>query len=204
LTDLRLGGLQPWSACDWPGELVAVVFCQGCGWTCPYCHNPHLRPARADGPAWREVTAFLKTRRGLLDGVVFSGGEPLLQTALVDAMAETRAMGFRIGLHTGGPAPERLAAVLPLLDWIGFDIKAPFAEYEAMTGVKDSGLAARESLSLLLQSGVAYQLRTTVHPRLLDDAAMARLNADLAALSCGPTLVQPFRPQGCADPALTA
>lgn len=197
--ELRIGGLQPWSACDWPDALTATVFCQGCGWACPYCHNPHLRPARGNGPAWSDVLAFLETRRGLLDGVVFSGGEPLLQSGLPDAIAEVRALGFRVALHTGGPAPERLAAVLPHVDWVGFDIKAPFAEYESITGVAESGAAAKESLLRLLASGVAYQLRTTVHPKLLNAAALERLNDDLATLGCSPTLVQPFRPQGCAD-----
>jgi pyruvate formate lyase activating enzyme len=202
LTDLRIGGFERWSTCDWSGELTATVFCQGCSWACPYCHNPHLRPACGGGISWAVVAAFLKTRRGLLDGVVFSGGEPLLQSALHDAMAEVRATGFRIGLHTGGPSPSRFAHVLPLVDWVGFDIKAPFAEYEAVTGASNSGEAALESLMLLLHSGKAYELRTTVHPRLLDDAALLRLNADLAALNVGPTKIQPFRPQGCADDTL--
>jgi pyruvate formate lyase activating enzyme len=199
---LRVGGLQSWSSCDWPGELAATVFCQGCGWACPYCHNPHLRPAHGNGPSWHAVMAVLRSRQDLLDGVVFSGGEPLLQTALSAAIDEVRALGFRIALHTGGPSPERLAVVLPRLDWVGFDIKAPFAEYDAITGAKDSGAAAKASLQLLRASGVPYQLRTTVHPKLLDDAALMRLNVDLADLGCGPTLVQHFRPQGCADTRL--
>lgn len=194
---LRVGGLQAWSSCDWPGELVAVLFCQGCSWACPYCHNPHLRPAKGDGRlSWDGVVSFLKSRRGLLDGVVISGGEPLLQRALPEAVAEIRSLGFKAGLHTGGPVPERFAKVLPQLDWVGFDIKAPFAEYDTITGVPGSGEAAKASLELLLKSGAAFQLRTTVHPRLLDAAAIGRLNADLAALDCGPTVIQPFRPQG--------
>ncbi len=80
---LRVGGLSPHSSCDWPGQLVATVFAQGCPWACAYCHNPHLLPARgSDEIAWEEVLAFLRTRRGLLDGVVFTGGEPTLQEAL--------------------------------------------------------------------------------------------------------------------------
>ena len=201
---LRIGGLQQWSTCDWPGELVATIFCQGCSWACPYCHNPHLRSARGgDGRlSWNEVLTFLKNRRGLLDGVVISGGEPLLQSALSDAAREIRSIGFKVGLHTGGPVPERFAAVLPHLDWVGFDIKAPFEDYESITGVAESGAAARESLSLLLASGVAYQLRTTVHKKLLNDEAVARLNADLAAMDCGPTLIQEFRKDGVADLSL--
>lgn len=199
---LRVGGFQAWSSCDWPGELAATIFCQGCGWACPYCHNPQLRPAKGDGPAWDEIFSFLKTRQGLLDGVVFSGGEPLLQSGLPDAIGEVRALGFRVALHTGGPSPERFARVLPMLDWVGFDIKAPFDLYDTITGIAGSAVAAKESLILLLQSGVKHQLRTTVHPKLLDSDAIARLNADLKMLGCGPTHIQDFRREGCENPNL--
>ena len=144
MTDLRVGGLARWSSCDWPGQLVATVFLQGCPWRCRYCHNPHLLPVHGDGEiAWPQVLAFLETRRDLLDGVVFSGGEPLIQAALPEAMGAVRALGFGVGLHTSGAAPERLKAVLPLVDWVGFDVKAPFADYARITGVAGSGEAAR-------------------------------------------------------------
>jgi pyruvate formate lyase activating enzyme len=204
VAEIRIGGLQRWSTCDWPGELAATIFCQGCSWACPYCHNPHLRPATGESAiSWPEVRVFLESRRGLLDGVVFSGGEPLLQAALIEAIEEVRSLGFRVALHTGGSAPERFARVLSLVDWVGFDIKAPFAEYDRVTQVTGSAVAAMKSLHLLLRSDVSYQLRTTVHPRLLDDAAMARLNADLASLGVGPTHIQHFRAQGCSDPILS-
>jgi pyruvate formate lyase activating enzyme len=150
VAELRVGGLSRLSSCDWPGQLVATVFLQGCPWRCRYCHNPHLLPAPGDGEiAWREVLAFLEARRGLLDGVVFSGGEPTVQAALPAAMRTVRALGFGVGLHTGGPTPERLKAVLPLVDWVGFDVKAPFADYARITGVASSGEAARLSLTHL-------------------------------------------------------
>ncbi|WP_296755919.1 anaerobic ribonucleoside-triphosphate reductase activating protein, partial [Thiobacillus sp.] len=148
---LRVGGLTPLSTTDWPGLLAAVVFCQGCPWRCGYCHNPDLIPPRgADEIPWEEVLAFLRRRQGLLDGVVFSGGEPTLQAALPDAMRAARGLGFKIGLHTGGMYPGRLAAVLPLVDWVGLDVKAPFADYAGITGVAESGTRARESLEQVL------------------------------------------------------
>jgi pyruvate formate lyase activating enzyme len=201
--DLRIGGLEKLSLCDWLGELVATIFCQGCPWDCPYCHNPHLLPVTGKHMiAWREVVDFLKTRRGLLDGVVFSGGEPTLQSALGEAMRQTREMGFRIGLHTAGPYPGRLAAVLPLVDWVGFDIKAPFREYQGITQVKGSGAKALASLKYLLESGVDYDVRTTVHPVLLNEEALERLLDDLAELGIRKHKVQTFRPQGCASEQL--
>jgi pyruvate formate lyase activating enzyme len=183
LTELRIGGLQRFSSCDWPGELAATLFCQGCPWSCPFCYNQVLRPARGhDEIAWADVAAFLATRRGLLDGVVFSGGEPLAQAALPAAIAEVRALGFRVGLHTGGFAPDRFARVLPLVDWVGFDVKAPFAEYGRITGAPGSGGTARESLAQLLSSGVACELRTTVYRDVLDDTALMRMADELSAI----------------------
>lgn len=200
---LRVGGLTPLSTTDWPGLLAAVVFCQGCPWRCGYCHNPDLIPPRgADEIPWEEVLAFLRRRQGLLDGVVFSGGEPTLQAALPDAMRAARGLGFKIGLHTGGMYPGRLAAVLPLVDWVGLDVKAPFADYAGITGVAESGTRARESLEQVLASGVAHEIRTTVHPALLADAEVVDLAHDLAARGVRRYVIQAFRSQGCRNDEL--
>lgn len=200
IPDLRIGGLARLSLCDWPGELVATVFLRGCPWRCPYCHNPGLLGARdPSDPAWEDVFGFLQSRRGLLDGVVFSGGEPTTQGGLGAAIEAARGLGFRVGLHTGGAFPDRLEALLPRLDWVGFDVKAPFDAYAAITGVADSGARARASLDLLLASGVEYEVRTTLHPALIDDAALDALATELAALGVASYVLQPFRAEGCAD-----
>jgi len=201
--ELRIGGFVRLSTCDWPGELVATVFCQGCPWACGYCHNPHLIPPNAEtGIAWPDVLTFLGRRRGLLDGVVFSGGEPTLQAALPEAMRAVRALGFRIGLHTAGPYPARLAQVLPLADWVGFDVKAAFDDYEHITAVAGSGSRAKASLRHVLASNIACDIRTTVHDALLDRAALARLASDLAAFGVREHRLQPFRAAGCINPDL--
>ena len=199
--ELRVGGLARLSTCDWPGELVATVFCQGCPWHCAYCHNPHLLPASSAGPIdWSSVLSFLHARRGLLDGVVFSGGEPTLQAALPEAVATVRSLGFRIGLHTAGPYPDRLSRLLPLLDWIGFDVKASFAEYDRITGVPGSGDVARDSLLRVLASGVAFETRTTVHPDLLTPPMVKRLRNELTSLGVATHTLQPFRALGSTYP----
>mgnify|MGYP000211508903 CR=1 FL=1 len=201
--ELRVGGLVRLSTCDWPGELVATVFCQGCPWACGYCHNPHLIPPNArTSIAWSDVLLFLESRRGLLDGVGFSGGEPTLQAALPEAIRAVRALGFRIGLHSAGPYPDRLAAVLPLIDWIGFDVKAAFADYDRITGVVHSGVKAKESLLNVLHSHVACDIRTTVHDAMLNETALARLASDIAALRIRKHRIQPFRAAGCTNAAL--
>ncbi len=197
--DLVVGGVVPLSTADWPDELAAVVFCQGCPWRCPYCHNPHLQPAEAAAPVpWGEVARFLESRRGVLDGVVFSGGEPTLQAGLPAALREVRSMGFRVGLHTAGCFPGRLAEILPLTDWVGFDIKAPSAAYERLTGVSGSGDRARESLRMVAASGVAWELRTTVHPELLPESDLLVLARELAGCGVERWVLQEFRPAASA------
>jgi pyruvate formate lyase activating enzyme len=203
LRPLRVGGLVPLSTTDYPGELAAVIFCQGCPWRCGYCHNPHLLPARgASQIPWEDVLAFLRRREGLLDAVVFSGGEPLAQRALADAMRSVRSLGFKVGLHTAGAYPTRLAAVLALVDWIGFDIKASFDNYPLITGALGSGTDARTSAKLVIESGVAHEFRTTVHPQQLSPHAVERLADDLARRGVRHYALQQFRAEGCTMPSL--
>lgn len=164
---LEIGGLLPFTTIDYPGSLAAVMFCQGCPWRCNYCHNRHLIPTMSGAAVpWLEIVTLLRRRRGMLDAVVFSGGEPTMQAGLPAAITAIREMGFKIGLHTAGANPERLRECLPHLDWVGMDLKAPFEEYEQITGVPGSGEAARQSAELLRQSGVPHQFRTTLDPFL--------------------------------------
>lgn len=199
---LLIGGLEKLSLVDWPGQLCAVVFLQGCAWSCRYCHNPQLIPfATPPTHAWEDVLVWLRRRQGLLDGVVFSGGEPTWQPALGDALRAARALGFKTGLHTGGPSPERLAPLLPLLDWIGFDFKAPFDDYAKITG-RAHGAQAGASLRLIREARVPCEVRTTWHPDLLSEADLAAMADTLCADGHTEWIIQRFRPDGCADEEL--
>ncbi|MRW93506.1 anaerobic ribonucleoside-triphosphate reductase activating protein [Duganella sp. FT80W] len=202
---LRVGGYTPFSATEYPGLLSAVVFVQGCPWRCGYCHNPHLQERTRDSPiAWSEVLATLRRRAGLLDAVVFCGGEATMDSALADAIAEVRALGFKVGLETACIYPQRLRQVLPLLDWVGFDVKTNFESYAGITGVAGSGDPVRESVAAILASGVAYECRTTVHPAQLPPPALRALARTLAAMGVRHYVLQDFRATGCADDALAA
>jgi pyruvate formate lyase activating enzyme len=193
---LRVGGLVPLSTTDFPGRLAAVVFCQGCPWRCSYCHNPHLLPRHgAQELQWQTIVAFLQRRRGLLDAVVFSGGEPTLQPGLAAAMRDVKAMGYEIGLHTAGIDPSRLREVLPLVDWVGLDIKTVFDDYAGVTAAPHSGRRARQSLSALLQSGVAHEVRTTVDPQLLPASRLRSLATELAGCGVRHYVLQEYRAQ---------
>jgi pyruvate formate lyase activating enzyme len=195
--DLVIAGLTAFSTCDWPGHLSATVFLQGCPWQCTYCQNPGLMDARAAGLVpWSTVRSLLERRRGSLDGLVFSGGEPTRQRALGAAMQEARDLGFAVGLHTAGSFPRRLAAVLPMTSWVGLDIKAPKPLYVAVTGAAASATNAWESLRLVRDSGVDYEVRITVDPSVFTRADVIELIEDLRAAGVGSPVLQEVRALG--------
>jgi len=200
---LAVGGVTPLTTIDFPGELAAVVFCQGCPWQCRYCQNGHLLPRNFRSEiAWQDVADLLHRRRGLLDAVVFSGGEPTLQRGLPGAVSEVRALGFKVGLHTAGCYPERLAEILPAVDWVGLDIKALPQDYTALTGAPGSGKRALESLDYLVESGVPHEVRVTVHDALLPPEKLQRLIDLLVDRGAGKVMLQRCRTQHVVDPDL--
>jgi pyruvate formate lyase activating enzyme len=202
---MNIGGVVPFTTIDYPGALAAVLFCQGCPWRCRYCHNTHLQTCSNKSPyEWPRIISFLKKRQSFIEAVVLSGGEPTQQSDLVEAVREIRELGFKVGLHTAGMHNAALKAVLPLVDWVGMDIKAPFDDYERITRVPKSGEAAKISAGYILDSKAAYEFRTTVHPDLLNRNDLIRLAEQLAAMGAKHFVLQPFRSQGCEDAALSA
>lgn len=202
---LKVGGITPFSATDFPGKLAAVVFVQGCPWRCSYCHNPHLQSRAASAfTDWPHVLKLLQRRIGLIDAVVFSGGEPTIDPALEDAMHDVRQLGLGVALHTAGAYPRRLAEVLPLVDWVGLDAKATDHQYDQITGRRGSVKAWQASADLILNSGVPYEFRTTVHPLLHSASDLLHLATDLQTLRVRHYAVQGFRAVGCTDQTLTS
>ncbi|MFT3848860.1 MAG: anaerobic ribonucleoside-triphosphate reductase activating protein [Propionivibrio sp.] len=205
---LSVGGLTRFSTIDYPGHVSAVVFCQGCPWRCTYCHNTDLQPRDCEmAIPWREITDWLDNRHGLLEAVVFSGGEPLLQRGLAWAMHEVRQMGYRVALHTAGIYPERLAGVLPLVNWIGFDVKAPFPDYPRITQARDrhNGSGIRRALSFVLASGKPYEVRCTVNESALDTSDAERMAQQIADMGVSHLVLQARRdPAGRSSPISAA
>jgi pyruvate formate lyase activating enzyme len=200
---LRIGGLMPFTTQDYPGLLAAVIFCQGCPWRCRYCHNGHLLSDHSDSLlAWSTVEHFLMQRRGLLDGIVFSGGEPTAQSALLDAVALVRDLGFQVGLHTAGPYPQRLQSLAPLLNWVGLDIKALPEDYPAITGCDHSGDAAWDSLQRLLDQGVAVQVHTTPAPHCDSLAYLEQMMTRLLTMGVTHYRIQACQTQSLYDPSI--
>lgn len=199
----RVGGFTPFTTIDFPGELAAVVYLQGCPWRCRYCHNGELLDTGVTAPvAWDDVLEKLHARCGLLDAVVFSGGEPTAQQALTGAIRQVRELGFKVGLHSAGCYPQRLAALIPMLDWVGLDIKALPQDYPALTGVTDSGERAFESLRLVRGSGVRHEVRVTVHGRLLESPRLQRLLDELQRCGVNQPVLQRCRDVAMLDPGL--
>lgn len=195
--NLKIGGVERFSLVDFPGKVAAVIFLQGCPWRCPFCYNTHLQNGMAEGAIDSgEFFKFLERRKSVLDAVVFSGGEPLLQPDLAEAVMAVKDLGYQIGLHTGGFNPVALAKVLPLVDWIGFDIKAPFVEehYQRATGSHTKLADVLSSLDMILQSGKSFETRTTCDPRLLSIDDIYTIADELAAKGVKNYHLQKYRP----------
>ena len=164
---MRILGLQKLSLVDFPGKVAATVFTGGCNLRCPFCHNaPLVLPARGRGARDAGgVLDFLASRRGLLDGVVLSGGEPLLQPDAADFLAEVKAMGFAVKLDTNGCHSDALAGILDrrLADYVAMDIKNSLEKYPWTVGVPGFDTAPVERSARLLMEGPAdYEFRTTL------------------------------------------
>lgn len=160
---MQIGGLQKTSLLDFPEKISAIVFTQGCNFRCGYCHNPELIVMKStDNYTTDGVLEFLKTRRGKLDGVVITGGEPCLQNGLIEFIENVKGEGFLVKLDSNGMMPDVLARALPLVDYVAMDIKAPLSKYPDIVRVKVDTNKIRKSINMIMQSGVDYEFRTTV------------------------------------------
>ncbi len=195
---IKVGGLLPFTMIDFPGKLSAVIFCQGCLLNCPYCHNPELQsPATQTDVTWEEVVELLKTRQNLLDGVVLSGGEPLIQKDLPQAVDVIKSMGFQVALHTSGALPDALAAVLPDISWIGLDIKGAFSKYNQASGTPvDFKIAdaVKQSLNMIIDAGIPFEVRTTTDPRVVTKKDILEMATYLSPKGVKTYALQEYRP----------
>lgn len=200
---IKIGGFQPFTLSDFPGHVAAVVFTQGCNFRCPFCHNAVLlaRAARQeDMVPETEVLGFLHARRGLLDGVVVTGGEPTLQPGLASFLKHAKSIGYKTKLDTNGSRPQVLAALIEeeLLDYIAMDVKAPLDQYARLAGVPVPTRDLEESIALISWSRLPHEFRTTVVPALLTSQHVAAIRAILPSGS--PHRVQRFIPENALDP----
>jgi len=170
---MLIGGLQKTSFIDYPGQIAAVIFSRGCNFRCPYCHNPELVDPQKYGQelALEELETFLRKRKGLLDAVVVTGGEPTLQVGLYGFLQKIKEMGYLIKIDTNGSRPEVLEKLLAdkLIDYIAMDVKAPLAKYRKVTGVEIEPAQIHQSIQLIKKGSVKYEFRTTCVKGLLTE-----------------------------------
>lgn len=178
----NLGGIVKQSLIDYPGRIAAVAFLRGCNFACPYCHNPALinggSPPAAN-PDLDPTLLFdhLERRRGFLEGVVVSGGEPTLQDDLYDFLARIKALGYRIKLDTNGSRPRVLAELFSrdMVDYVAMDIKTTPTHYGTLTQDTTAPASVLESIRIVMESGVDYEFRTTCLSPFVDAGILAEI-----------------------------
>ncbi|MBR6792925.1 MAG: anaerobic ribonucleoside-triphosphate reductase activating protein [Clostridia bacterium] len=176
---MTIEGLQKLTLLDFPGKTVCTVFLGGCNFRCPFCHNFDLA-ARPSAPLMEEEQffAFLEQRKGLIDGVAITGGEPLMRRELPDFLRKIKGLGYPVKLDTNGSFPDRLQALVEegLIDYVAMDVKNAPARYGETVGFQKLGLGPIEKSVAFLKSGaVDYEFRTTVVKELHRPEDMAAI-----------------------------
>jgi pyruvate formate lyase activating enzyme len=168
-----IGGFQGFSLIDYPDKICAIVFTQGCNFRCPYCHNPELidtKRSRSGRFKEEEILSFLERRKGKLEAVTITGGEPLLQAGLEDFLLKVKGLGYLVKLDTNGSFPQRLEKILEsrAVDYIAMDIKTSLDKYESVIRKKTETAQILRSIRLIMDSGLGYEFRTTVVKPLIE------------------------------------
>lgn len=169
---MRIGAIQKTTLIDYPGKISAVIFVQGCNFRCGYCHNPELVNQKLWGEplSEKEVFTFLRGKIGKLQGVCITGGEPALQSDLLDFVKKIKEMGYLVKLDTNGSKPKALQNLLikDLVNYVAMDIKGPLGKYKKITHSKIDPERILESINLLQSSKINFEFRTTVVKKQLE------------------------------------
>lgn len=203
---MKIGGFQKFTLIDYPGKIAAVVFTRGCNFRCGYCHNPELvnpdscPDSFPDPISDKGILEFLKNRKGELEGVVVTGGEPLLQEGLENFLAEIKKLGYAVKLDTNGCFPGKLRDIVGkgLVDYLAMDIKAPLEKYGKIVNSEVGPEKIGESIGLLAGSGLSHEFRTTVVKSLLKEEDILDIGKLLEPSSL--YVLQKFVPSKTLDP----
>ncbi|KUG22175.1 ribonucleotide reductase of class iii (anaerobic), activating protein [hydrocarbon metagenome] len=198
---MKIGGLQKVSLIDYPGLICAIVFLQGCNFKCQYCHNPELVDPQLFKPGIKEkeVLEFLHMRRGKIDAVTITGGEPTIQSDLESFIRQIKKMGFAVKLDTNGSQPKVINAFLAenLLDFIAMDIKAPLEKYKNIVNTQVDFESIKESIGLILEAKIPYEFRTTIVESQLEEDDVLEIGGLIA--SANHYVLQKFVPTKTLD-----
>ena len=165
---MNIAGLVKTSLVEYPGRVAACVFTQGCDLDCFYCHNRGLIPVSAGTVPEQQVTDFLVKRKGLLDGVVITGGEPSVQPDLAGFLLKLKQLGYRVKLDTNGQHPDVMQQLADrqLVDYAAVDYKAPAVRYKEICGESADAQKVIQTIRILAAEKIDYQVRTTLVPQL--------------------------------------
>ncbi len=163
------GGFQKTSLLDYPDQISAIVWTIGCNFNCPFCYNPQLVKGNVEQISEDEIFSFLKKRKGLLEGVSISGGEPLLQKDIADFIQKLKKFDYLVKIDTNGMFPDRLKDLIDrkLVDYVSMDVKAIKKKYNQLTGVKTDIKNIEKSIDIIKKSAPDYEFKTTFVPDLL-------------------------------------
>jgi pyruvate formate lyase activating enzyme len=193
---MKIGGLQKVSLIDYPGLICATVFLQGCNFKCSYCHNPELVDSKLFQPCTKEneLLNFLNTRKGKLDAVTITGGEPTIQDDLTSFIKKIKKMKFAVKLDTNGSQPHVINDLLDnkLLDFIAMDIKAPLEKYESVVKVPVNSDSIKESIKLILKAKIPHEFRTTIIESQLEEKDIQQIATLITGADC--YVLQKFMP----------
>lgn len=207
---MLIGGLQKFTVLDYPDRLAATVFTVGCNFRCPYCHNPEIVALGKGGINFieeDEIWRFLENRKGELDGVCITGGEPTLQKDLADFVRKVKELGFLVKIDTNGSNFEAVKGLIEadIVDYFAIDIKTSFDKYHMVSAPADSAERTLDSVKLISESGIPLELRTTVVPGIVGAEDFEQIIGRIEEKSKDifPRLyrysVQAFRPQKCLE-----
>lgn len=181
---MKISGFQKMTLLDFPGKVACTIFTFGCNLRCPFCHNASLVLGGAEEEhTEEEILSYLEKRKGLLDGVCITGGEPLLQPDIKDFIGKVKALGYAVKLDTNGCYPEKLKELINggLIDYVAMDIKNCLSEYPKTVGIKDFDTAPiKESIEFLVNGNVEFEFRTTVVKELHSAESIKALADDIS------------------------
>jgi pyruvate formate lyase activating enzyme len=201
MNELEIKGYLPTSLIDYPGKICSVIFLPNCNFRCPFCQNPELilKPKEMPNVEIEHIIEHLKSKHGWIDGVCITGGEPTLHAGLSRLLSEIKKLGFLIKLDTNGTNPEMLKQLIDekLVDYIAMDIKAPLEKYEDATKVKVEKNNIKKSIDMIRKSGIDYEFRTTVVPRLIKKEDIKKIGQWLKGSK--KYCIQQFRPDKTLD-----
>jgi len=212
---MQIGGWQKTTLIDFPGRVASTIFTVGCNFRCPYCHNPELvgtPPLRGSLQLIdeKEVLEFLEKKKGIIDGVCITGGEPTMQKDIVKFCRKVKSLGFEIKLDTNGSNPEVVEKLIKenLVDYVAMDIKTRFSDYSKITKLRITNyeLRIKKTIKLLTKLGIEYELRTTVVPGMHDEKIIKKMAEEIRGIMEGQHTVlsvrwwlQNFRGGKCLD-----